>query len=39
VAELVATCLTEATRRWAPDGRVRFIADITIADSWADAKS
>jgi DNA polymerase family A len=39
VAELVGTCLTEATRRWAPDGRVRFIADITIADSWADAKS
>ncbi|HXT92194.1 MAG TPA: DNA polymerase [Trebonia sp.] len=39
VAELVGTCLAEATRRWAPDGRVRFIADITIADSWADAKS
>ena len=39
VAELVGTCLTEATGRWAPDGRVRFIADITIADSWADAKS
>lgn len=39
VAELVGTCLTEATRRWAPDGRVRFIADITIADSWAGAKS
>ena len=39
VAQLVGTCLTEATRRWAPDGRVRFIADIKIADSWADAKS
>jgi len=39
VAELVGTCLTEATGRWAPDGRVRFIADITIADSWAGAKS
>jgi DNA polymerase-1 len=38
-AALVGTCLTEATRRWAPDGRVRFIADITIAGSWADAKS
>jgi DNA polymerase-1 len=39
VAGLVDTCLTEATRRWAPRGRVRFIADITIARSWADAKS
>jgi DNA polymerase-1 len=38
-AELVGACLTEATRRWAPGGRVRFIADITIAGSWADAKS
>jgi DNA polymerase-1 len=38
-AELLGTCLTEATRRWAPRGRVRFIADITIARSWADAKS
>jgi DNA polymerase-1 len=37
-AELVATCLAEAARRWMPDGRVRFIADITVADSWADAK-
>ena len=39
VAALVDTCLTEATRRWAPRGRVRFIADITIARSWADAES
>ena len=38
-AELLAACLTEASRRWAPGGRVRFIADITIAGSWADAKS
>jgi DNA polymerase-1 len=38
-AELVGACLTEATRRWAPGGRVRFIAEITIAASWADAKS
>jgi DNA polymerase-1 len=38
-AGLVGACLTEATRRWAPRGRVRFIADITIARSWADAKS
>jgi DNA polymerase-1 len=38
-AALVGGCLTEATRRWAPDGRVRFIADITVADSWAEAKT
>ncbi len=38
-AALVGGCLTEAARRWAPGGRVRFIADITIARSWADAKA
>jgi DNA polymerase-1 len=38
-ASLVDACLTEATRRWAPGGTVRFIADITVAGSWADAKS
>jgi DNA polymerase-1 len=38
-AGLVDACLTEATRRWAPGGKVRFIADITVAGSWADAKS
>jgi DNA polymerase I len=40
-ADQVGSCLTEAARRWAPDGRpgVRFIADITIAPSWAEAKS
>ena len=40
-ASLVGSCLAEATRRWATDGRarVRFIADITIAGSWAEAKS
>jgi DNA polymerase-1 len=38
--ELVGGCLGEAARRWAPAGRagVRFIADITTAGSWADAK-
>jgi DNA polymerase-1 len=40
-ADQVGGCLTEAARRWAADGRpgVRFIADITIAPSWAEAKS
>jgi DNA polymerase-1 len=41
VARLVGSCLAEATGRWAAGGRarVRFIAEITIAGSWADAKS
>jgi DNA polymerase-1 len=38
-AVLVGSCLTEAARRWAPNGRVRFIADISVIRSWADAKS
>jgi DNA polymerase-1 len=38
VAGLVGGCLAEASRRWAPDGRVRFIADISVAGSWAEAK-
>jgi DNA polymerase I len=40
-ADQVGGCLTEAARRWAADGRpgVRLIAEITIAPSWAEAKS
>src|ERR1700761_6010899 len=38
-ANLVDACLAEATRRWAPGGTVKFVADITIAGNWADAKS
>jgi DNA polymerase-1 len=40
-ARLVGDCLAEATGRWAAASRarVRFIADITIAGSWADAKA
>ena len=38
-AELVGACLAEATRRWTPGGGIRFIADITIAENWAGAKS
>ncbi len=39
-ARLVDGCLAEAAVRWAPASRapVRFIADITIVGSWADAK-
>jgi DNA polymerase-1 len=37
-ATLVSDCLTEATGRWAPGGRVRFVADISVVHCWADAK-
>jgi DNA polymerase-1 len=37
-AAMVGDCLAETARRWAPAGRVRFIADIAIVRSWADAK-
>jgi DNA polymerase family A len=37
-AAMVGDCLAETARRWAPAGRVRFIADISIVRSWADAK-
>lgn len=35
---LVSDCLAETARRWAPRGDVRFIADISVVRSWADAK-
>ena len=49
VAGLVSGCLAEASRRWAggaggargsggAGSRVRFIADISVASSWAEAK-
>jgi DNA polymerase family A len=37
-ARLVADCLEEAARRWAPASRVRFLADISVVRCWADAK-
>ena len=37
-AVVVGDCLGETARRWAPGGRVRFIADTSIVRSWADAK-
>ena len=38
VAALVGDCLGEAARRWAPDGSVRFVADIVTISRWSDAK-
>ena len=37
-AELVSDCLAETAKRWAPGGRVRFIADISTVRCWSDAK-
>jgi DNA polymerase I len=37
-ARLVGDCLEETAARWAPGGRVRFIADIGVIRTWADAK-
>lgn len=37
-ARLVGECLEETAARWAPGGRVRFIADTGVIRSWADAK-
>jgi DNA polymerase-1 len=38
VARLVDDCLQEAVSRWAPDGSVRFVADIAVVARWSDAK-
>ena len=39
VAELVDECLSEAARRYAPGAPVRFTADISMVNCWADAKA
>jgi DNA polymerase-1 len=38
-ARLTDDCLAETARWWAPDGDVRFIADISVVRCWADAKA
>lgn len=37
-ARLVSSCLDEAVRRWAPGTAVRFVAEIGVIATWADAK-
>jgi len=37
-AELTVGCLAETARRWAPRGDVRFVADVSVVRSWAEAK-
>lgn len=35
---LTRDCLAEAAHRWHPTSGVRFVADISVVRSWADAK-
>jgi DNA polymerase-1 len=39
VAQLLDDCLQEAVRHWAPDGAVRFLADVAVVERWSDAKA
>ena len=36
--DLVRDGLAEAAHRWSPGSGVRFVADVSVVDSWADAK-
>jgi DNA polymerase-1 len=38
VAAAVADALREVAARWAPTAAVRFVADLSIVTTWADAK-
>jgi DNA polymerase I len=37
-AALLDDCLQEAAPRWARGGGVRFVADVSVIECWADAK-
>jgi DNA polymerase I len=39
VAGLVDECLQESAGRWAPDGSVRFLAEVIVIPRWSDAKA
>jgi DNA polymerase I len=39
VAGLVDECLQESAGRWAPDGSVRFLAEVSVIPRWSDAKA
>jgi DNA polymerase-1 len=36
--QLLADCLVEAVRRWAPDRSVHFVADLSVIERWSEAK-
>jgi DNA polymerase-1 len=38
VQRLLTDCLAEAAARWAPDGSVRFVADVSVLERWSQAK-
>lgn len=39
VAQMVVDCLAEAARHWAPDGAVKFVADVSVIRRWSDSKT
>lgn len=39
VAQLLVECLHEASARWQRGAGVRFVADVSVVESWADAKA
>jgi DNA polymerase-1 len=38
VATALVRCLEESARGWAPDGSVRFVANVSVIERWSDAK-
>jgi DNA polymerase-1 len=38
VAQLLRDCLQETAHRWAPEGSVRFVADLSVVHRWSEAK-
>jgi DNA polymerase-1 len=38
VRQLLIDCLAEAAAGWAPDGSVRFVADVSVISRWSEAK-
>jgi len=36
--QLLADCLVEAVRRWAPGRSVHFVADLSVIERWSEAK-
>ena len=38
VAQLVDDAIGESAFYWSPDGRVRFVADVSIVNRWSEAK-
>ena len=39
VARLLVDCLAEASSRWQQGAGVRFVVDVCVVHSWAEAKA